>query len=62
MSKTKAVDQLDALLLGCEDMILGAADRDVPPTGGGDEPVTGLMWDDRLPAEARRKPRPRESP
>jgi hypothetical protein len=30
MSKIKAVDQLDALLLGCEDMILSAADRDVP--------------------------------
>lgn len=30
MSKTGSADQLDALLLGCEDMILGAADRDVP--------------------------------
>jgi hypothetical protein len=30
MTKIKAVDQLDALLLGCEDLVLSAADRDLP--------------------------------
>jgi hypothetical protein len=40
MSKIKAVDQLDALLLGCEDMILSAADRDVPGRKGAEVDAT----------------------
>lgn len=40
MSKFKAVDQLDALLLGCEDMILSSADRDVPDGKGAEVDAT----------------------
>lgn len=40
MSKIKAVDQIDALLLGCEDMILSAADRDVPGRNGAEVDAT----------------------
>ena len=40
MSKIKAIDQLDALLLGCEEMVLGAADRDVPDRKGADIDAT----------------------
>ena len=40
MNKIKAIDQLDALLLGCEDMVLGAADNDVPDREGADVDAT----------------------
>ncbi|MES2905292.1 MAG: hypothetical protein V4696_13995 [Pseudomonadota bacterium] len=48
MSKTKAVDQLDALLAGCEDMFLGAADRDVPGTKGAEVDATASFIAFRL--------------
>jgi len=48
MSKIKAVDQLDALLFGYEDMILGAADRDVPGRNGAEVDVTASFIARRL--------------
>lgn len=48
MSKIKAKDQLDALLLGCEDMILSAADRDVPGGKGGEVDATASFIAMRL--------------
>ena len=48
MTKTKAVDQLDALLLGCEDMVLGAADRDVLGSKGAEVDATASFIAVRL--------------
>ena len=48
MSKIKAVDQLGALLFGYEDMILGAADRDVPGRNGAEVDGTASFIARRL--------------
>lgn len=48
MSKIKSVDQLDALLFGYEDMILSAADRDVPDGTGVEVDATASFIARRL--------------
>lgn len=48
MSKVNALDQLDALLLGCEDMVLGAADRDILCSNRSEVDATASFIADRL--------------